>query len=170
MSALHELGHAVHVRRQEMGLTQEALARLSGLSRTTVVQMERGRVRDLSLQRASRLASVLGLSVQVAGLPAPSHSKQSHRMRNALGLAAKSASVSFREQMSATQLRRALVEGTCPRNLEPHLHALLDEAPVSLLADVVEQLHHENGQPREQVWKTMRRLAGQLQGSRDLWQ
>lgn len=170
MSVLDELGRALHVRRQEMGLTQETLARLSGLSRTTVVQMERGRLRDLSLQRASRLASAVGLSVQVAGLPAATRRSGGGAERNALAIAAKSASVSFREQITAMQLRRVLVSGNCPTPLQPHVLTFLDEAPVSLLADVVEQIHRAERLPREQVWKTMRDLAAHLQASRELWQ
>ena len=65
MTTLHELGNAVHARRSEMGLTQARLAALSGLTRQTVNQVENGTVVDLSLNRASRLAEVLGLSLAV---------------------------------------------------------------------------------------------------------
>ena len=43
MVTLVELGQATLQRRQDMGLTQAALARLSGLSRATVNQLEAAR-------------------------------------------------------------------------------------------------------------------------------
>lgn len=56
-----------------------------------------------------------------------------------------------------------------PTGFEPHVHTLLEEAPVSLLAKVVEQLHAEAGVAREEVWASMRSLARELQGMRALW-
>jgi len=49
------------------------------------------------------------------------------------------------------------------------VHTLLEEAPVSLLAAVVEELHEELGVDRTQVWKKMRTLAHQFKSSRELW-
>ena len=88
----------------------------------------------------------------------------------ALDLAAGTASVSYRRVVSADQLRQALLGGTISRPFEPHLGTLLDEAPVALLASVVEQLHREEGVDRTQVWKRMRELARARQSLRDLWQ
>ena len=65
MGALHELGQAVQERRTRMGMTQASLAALSGLSRQTISQLESGSIGDLSLQRAQKLADVLGLALQV---------------------------------------------------------------------------------------------------------
>jgi DNA-binding XRE family transcriptional regulator len=48
MNPVVELGHAVNSRRADMGLTQAALAKLSGLSRATVNQVENGTVKDLT--------------------------------------------------------------------------------------------------------------------------
>ena len=70
MSTIHELGNALRARRTEMGLSQARVAALSGLSRQTVNQIETGAVPDLGLNKAERLASVLGLMLRVTG-PAP---------------------------------------------------------------------------------------------------
>lgn len=153
-----------------MGLTQTTLARLSGLSRATVNQVENGTIKDLSLTRAVRLLSVLGLSVTVSAPHARNF--QSTRARScAFDLAARTASVSFREPMSASQLRDvfAFPDDAVPADFWPHLYTLLDEAPVSLLASMVEQVHLELRMERTQAWKRMRSLAEQFKSSRDLW-
>lgn len=169
-SPIFELSTAVRTRRSDMGLTQIALAALSGLSRATVNQVEKGTIKDLSLTRAARLLDVLGLSVVIA-TPRPRPARREHEKEGsgALDIAARTASVSYKPSVSATQLRKALTSGTPTPAFLPHVYALLDEAPVSLLASVVEQLHREEGVERAQVWKLMRELAHRLKSSRGIW-
>ena len=168
MSAIQELGSTVRTRRSDMGLTQTTLAKLSGLSRATVNQVENGTINDLSLTRASKLLGVLGLSMIVA-TPRPRQLKSREAKSSALDLGARTAGVSYRVAMSADQLRDSLSSGAVPPEFMPHVHTLLEEAPVSLLAAVVEELHEELGVDRTQVWKKMRTLAHQFKSSRELW-
>jgi len=168
MSAIHELSSSVRTRRSDMGLTQTTLAKLSGLSRATVNQVENGTINDLSLTRASKLLGVLGLSMTVT-TPRPMRFKNKDSKSSALDLAARTAGVSYRVAMSADQLRDSLSSGSVPPQFMPHVHTLLEEAPVSLLAAVVEELHEELGVDRTQVWKKMRALAHQFKSSRELW-
>lgn len=168
MSAILELSSAVRTRRSDMGLTQAALAKLSGLSRATVNQVENGTLNDLSLTRAAKLLSVLGLSVSVSA-PRARKFQNTSAKSSALDLAARTASVSLREPMSSAQLRDVFTTETVPAGLLPHVYSLLEEAPVSLLASLVEQLHQELAIERAQAWIKMRVLARRLKSSRDLW-
>ena len=163
-----EFSSAVRTRRTDMGLTQTALAGLSGLSRATINQLENGTLQDLSLRRVARLLDVLGLSVQVTAPRAKSHPPRATQ-RSALDLAAGTASVSYRTAMTAGQLREVFRSKLTPDELRPHLSTLLDEAPVSLLAWAVEELHAALEVERAQIWKQMRDLARQLKTSRPLW-
>ncbi|WP_156924541.1 hypothetical protein [Derxia gummosa] len=45
-----------------------------------------------------------------------------------------------------------------------------DEAPTSLLANLVEQLHAESGRERADAWKRLRALAQSVGAMRDIWQ
>lgn len=167
MPTVFELSQAVNTRRLEMGLTQSALAKLSGLSRQTIHQIEKGTIKDLSLNRAERLASVLGLSLHVDGM---------HRRHAAgsglspLARAARTASVSYSHPLGPDRLRDVLVGSAPPAEYRPQLHALLDEAPVSLLASVAEQLHQSESIARVDLWKRFRTLARDLKSQRDIWQ
>jgi len=169
MSTLQELGNAVHVRRSEMGLTQARVAMLSGLTRQTVNQVENGTVGDLSLNRVNRLTEVLGLSLAIrdpcADVPSAAGARSS-----ALARAARSASVSYRQAMAPSRLRKILEAGTVAPDDAPYLHALLDDAPISRLAALAEQLHRESGMDRTQVWQHFRHLARQVLSKRDIWQ
>lgn len=52
-----------------MGLSQERLGELAGLSRATINELETGKLANLSLTRAERLANVLGYGLGVTGHP-----------------------------------------------------------------------------------------------------
>jgi transcriptional regulator with XRE-family HTH domain len=70
--AAAEFGRRVRARRNELGLSQEALADVAGLHWTFVGQVERGR-RNLSLHNILKLAAALGVDPGdlVRGIAAP---------------------------------------------------------------------------------------------------
>jgi len=164
MDALFELGCAVRERRQDMGITQATLARLSGLSRTTVNQLENATAKELGISRAQRVMGALGLSVVITGARASARSATP-----ALLKAARAASVSYREVMDAQTLAASLSGGAVPARFMPHVRSLLEEASVALLAEVVEDLHARRGTPRADVWRRMRQLAQEFKVSREVW-
>lgn len=168
MSALTELSSAVQQRRSDMGISQTYLAKLSGLSRATVNELEKGKIKDLSIGRTAQLLGVLGLSLNISA-PRPK-SRKSEGKSPALDLAARMASVSFRENISAHELRQALLLGESVGKFMPHIRTFLDEASVAMLAGVVEQLHQENGVERTETWQRMRHMARALKTVRTIWQ
>ena len=168
MSALTELSSAVQQRRSDMGLSQTRLAKLSGLSRATVNELEKGKINDLSIRRTAQLLGVLGLSLNISA-PRPK-SRKSEGKSPALDLAARLASVSYRESISAHELQQGLLTGEYPDKFTPHVRTFLDEASVTMLAGVVEQLHQENGVDRVEAWQRMREMARVLKTIRAIWQ
>jgi transcriptional regulator with XRE-family HTH domain len=168
MNAILELSSAVRTRRSHMGLTQTALSKLSGLSRATINQLENCTINDLSLTRVAKLLGTLGLSVTVSA-PRPKSHPNPNTKSSALDIAARTSSVSYRVAITADQLREFFTSDSMPAAWSPHVYTLLEEAPVSLLASVVEALHAERGVERSQVWARMRALARQLKSSRALW-
>lgn len=167
MYASHELSKAVRIRRQEIGLSQKALAQLSGLSRSTVIQIESGAIKDLSLTRTAALLEVLGLGIRIT--PAHPRIKRDSDSQEPLELAAHTASVSYAQPLPVDVLGESLRTGAVPLAFAPHIGTLLEEAPVSLLAKVVEQIHADSALPRERVWANMRSIACTLKAMRGLW-
>lgn len=166
MSVIHELGNALRARRGEMGLSQARVAALSGLSRQTVNQIERGTVSDLGITKAERLAAVLGLMLRVdAGRP-----RNNARVQMApLARAAATASVSYKKRIAPTTLKRILATGQLSEEHMAHVSSLLDDAPASLLGAVAEQLYEETNISRGDVWKNYRSLARQVKSRRPIW-
>lgn len=165
MYAIHELSSAVRTRRREMGLSQQALAKLSGLSRSTVNQLEKATVKDLSLSRTAALLEALGLGLTID----PSHPRLRDSDQSPLELAARTASVSFRTPLTPSALADSLSSGIVALSLAPQIATFLDELPLALMARAVEQVHLEQRLPREVIWANMRRMAAQLKATREIW-
>lgn len=164
MAILSELTVAVKSRRQAMGLSQEKLARLAGLSRATINDIETGRVRNLSLTRAEELANALGLGIAIEG--------QGGRRAagSPLAAAARLASVSYGAALPEGILEEALRQGIVAPGYLPHMRAILDEAPVAMLHEVAMAIEQKHGIPASTTWQNMRRIAAVLKCQRELWQ
>src|ERR1700674_3433540 len=94
---LYEIGQSVAKRRAELDLTQAQLAKLSGLSRFTVNQLETGKVKDLGINKLIPLLSVLG--IELTAKPRPD--------QKGLFKASVSANVSYKGKLTETQLARS---------------------------------------------------------------
>ncbi len=163
MPILNEFSAAVKRQRQDMGLSQERLAHLAGLSRATINALETGNIANLSLTRAERLANLLGFGIGITGI------RGARGAPSALETAARTASVSFGEPMPPETLRSTILKGVIAPSYLPHLRALLDEAPVGLLSAIADQIERENEVPRKETWKKLRQLAVVLACTRDIW-
>lgn len=168
MHEFAEIGAAVRTRRSDMGLTQTPIADLCGLLPITVEQLENGSLEKLEWSVAIRITEQLGLNIHVSN-PRPTR-RQIERVQSALDVAAITASVSYENSVKAKHLRAAFLTATSPPNYAPHIRTFLDEAPISQIAGVVEQLHHENDISRIEIWQNMRKVANAAHLLRDIWQ
>lgn len=169
MAALQELATAVRTRRTEMGLTQAALAELSGLSRATISQVEQGTVNDLGLGRTEKLLGALGLAIGITHPQARPSGPRRTGTRSPLTIAAASTHTSTRTSITPKQIADALSTGRLLPRLEPQMLIFLDELPLALLAAVVDQVHEERGTARETQWSSIRKFARQLKSHRAQW-
>lgn len=157
---LRELGARVRERREALGLSQVRLARLAGLSRTTINQLETGALNDLGVTKLAALMGLVGLQLET-GASRPSH--------HGLLMAGRTASVSFKTLLDAGQLAEALVTGDLPEAVLPHVASLLDEAPLSLMVSAVEEAATLGRVPPKRIWQHLARWAQQLQSPRRVW-
>lgn len=66
-------------------------------------------------------------------------------------------------------LAESLATGIPAAEYQPHIRALLDEAPMGLLADLADEMQERRGTPAAQTWQRMRQLAATLACLRPLW-
>ncbi len=158
---IRELGPIISARREAIGLTQQQLADFSSLSRATISELERGSIVELGITKLDEIFSVLGLSLNAG---------EQKLRKNGLRMAAVTASVSYKEPMSAAMLKKAMVSGTYPPGLLPHIATLLDEAPLPVLVLAVKEAAEQSGVAPKQIWRHLKHWAEDLKSPRPVWQ
>lgn len=164
MPIVQELSFQLKQQRVAMGISQQRLAELAGMSRVTINQLETGRLTNLSLISAEKLANVLGFGLGVTGV----RTSRSD-LSTALETGSRTASVSYAEVLPTEILRSCIVNGVIAPNYVPQLRALLDEAPVGLLTKISHQVELEDDVSARSSWQNMRRLALALGCNRGIW-
>ncbi|GAB3428119.1 helix-turn-helix domain-containing protein [Massilia solisilvae] len=157
---LREVGMHVHDRRKEIGLSQAQLARLAGLSRTTVNQLESGALEDLGYTKLSQLLGILGLTFDA---------KERLKKSPALKIAAQTASTSYKKILTSDVLKNILKSGVVPDDFKPHVMTLLDETPLPLVVSAIKEASVETNTPPKTVMKNVSAMAKELQTHRAVW-
>jgi transcriptional regulator with XRE-family HTH domain len=157
---LAEVGGVVRDCREALGLSQQALARLAGLSRATINQLERGALTDLGIAKVVRVLGLLGLDLDA---------RRSRHPARGLLMASRTASVSHRRALDAGSLARALASGEIPPGMEPHVAVLLDEAPLRIVVMAVEEAARRERVPPKRIWRNLARWAVELRSPRRVW-
>lgn len=157
---LASIGQLVQRRRQVLGLSQARLAKLSGLSRATINQLETGTIVDLGAAKLIVLLDLLGLALDASQRPPRG---------NALALASRTASVSYKEVLEPQTLAAAMVDGHLPARITPHVASLLDEAPLPIIVGAVEEVARNTQCPSKTLWKHLLQWAHDLQSPRTVW-
>jgi len=155
MHDLSSVGAAIKQRRTALGISQQRLSHLSGLSRQTLNGLENGSLNDLGFNRVVRVLNVLGLDS-----PAPTTSARLRK--KGLWMAAKTASVSYQRELDADTLASTLATGKVPDQYIAHLSHLFDEAPLPTLVMAVEEAARAKHVAPAQVWKNVTRLVRAL--------
>lgn len=156
---LAQIGEKVHGKRIQAGLLQEHVAKLAGLSRVTINQLENGTLNDLGYMKLKGVMDLLGLHMEAM---------QPSGMKSALTVAARSVSTSYRDVIDADMLAALLRSGEAPKQFQPHLMALLDETPLPVVVQAVA----EAATPQVPAKKIMKHLgvwAEQWKSSRTVW-
>lgn len=154
-----EISGQVLRRRLTMGLTQAELAVRAGLSRATVNAIENDTVPDIGARKLAGLLKVLGARLDVSTIP-------DKRGPDFLKIAATSASVSFRETLTPSELRKILLTGRVPHRCRPHIRALLNEAPEPVWRGLATQLR--TLVTRDRLADNLKNLARKLGSTRDI--
>ncbi len=157
---LREIGLKVGQRRTDLGLSQERLAKLCGLSRSTIHHLEKGSLNDLGAAKLLSLLSLLGLDVITQ-----EHSKKHH----GLDMASKTASVSYKTKLQSCDLSHSLACGDLPESIYPHVATLLDEAPLEIIVSAVEEAARNNHVAPKVIWKNINRWAHEMHSLRSAW-
>jgi len=160
---LSSLASAIRRRREQLGLTQDRLAALAGLSRATVNELENSLIVDLGFSKLARLLTLLDLTLSLneAGPPAAT------RAAIDIATATRSASTSYRTTLPPEEFVRALHTGEMPAPYRAHIATMLDEAPVPVIVSAVRGAFRR-AVPK-QTWRHLAKWAKELKCTRPIW-
>lgn len=156
---LAELGEKVHARRVAAGLLQGQVAKLTGISRVTINQLENGTLSDLGYSKLKSVLDLLGVGIDLAPAAAPT---------SALKLAARSISTSYRDVVSGAELQDMLRSGDAPERFHPHLMVFLDETPLPLVVRAIAESATANI-PAKKIMKHLAAWAAEWKTARQVW-
>ena len=157
---LREIGLKVGQRRGDLGLSQERLAKLCGLSRSTIHHLEKGTLNDLGAAKLMSLLSLLGLDMVA---------REREKKQHGLDMASKTASVSYKTKLEKAALSKSLATGNLPENIIPHIATLLDEAPLEIIVSAVEEAANINNISPKVIWRNIIRWAHEINSPRLAW-
>lgn len=157
---LTEIGRRIRERREALGLTQDRLAKLGGLSRVTINQLETGAIGELGVSKLLALLELLGLELNAGTRLKP---------KRALLMASRTASVSYKTSMDPRALARALSDGEMPAAMTAHVATLLDEAPLSIIVGAIEEAAAQEHVPPKRMWRHLIHWAKELKSVRPEW-
>jgi len=157
---LRDIGQHLHQRREALGLSQDRLAKLAGLSRATINQLENGAPNDLGAAKLMALLDLVGLRLDV-GIAT--------KARHGLLMASRTASVSYKAPLAAAQLAKALATGVLPVAQLPQVATFLDEAPLTLVVASVEEAAAKAHVAPKIIWRHLARWATELKSPRKAW-
>lgn len=157
---LTEIGQRIRERRDALGLSQDRLAKLGGLSRVTINQLENGAIGDLGVVKLLLLLDLLGLT-----LAAQERADSLWGLR----MASRTASVSYKRALMPNELSKALITGVLPDEIMPHVATLLDEAPLQIIVSAVAQAAQQQHVAPKQIWRHVIKWAHDLQSPRKVW-
>lgn len=156
---LAQIGDEIHSKRVQTGLLQEHVAKLAGLSRVTINQLENGTLKDLGYTKLKAVMDVLGLKMETV---------QPSGLKSALAVAARSISTSYRDVITPDVLSMMLRSGVAPEQFHPHLMALLDETPLPVVVKAVAEAATPEV-PAKKIMKHLRQWAKQWRVCRTVW-
>lgn len=156
---LAQIGREVHNKRIEVGLLQQHVAKFSGLSRVTINQLEKGTLNDLGYTKLMAVLEVLGIDIDT---------REPSGIKSALGIAARSASTSYRDVLPPDLLASMLRSGSAPERFQPHLMFLLDEVPLQVVVKAVAEAATPEI-PAKKIMKNISGWAKQWKVCRTVW-
>ncbi len=157
---LREVGLHVANRRAALGLTQERLAKLGNLSRSTILHLENGILKDLGAAKLFSLLSLMGLDISIQG---------QQKKQDALELLGQTASVSYKNKLTSSDLEMSLVSGEISESIYPYMATLLDEAPLPMIVSAVEQAAKSSKTSPKMIWKNIDRWTQEMNSPRSAW-
>jgi hypothetical protein len=91
------------------------------------------------------------------------------KKQDALELLGQTASVSYKNKLTSSDLEMSLVSGEISESIYPYMATLLDEAPLPMIVSAVEQAAKSSKTSPKMIWKNIDRWTQEMNSPRSAW-
>jgi transcriptional regulator with XRE-family HTH domain len=152
------IGAIIKKERTACGLSQKALAEASHVSRVTIVNLERGKVGDISAIKLSEIADNVGVPMFSTG-----------KAMDFIKVTLANINTSYKKSMSVSDFEKFMLSGKIQPGLEGQIMHLIDETPTSLVAGAVKQFSAKKSINAKLVWKNLAHVAAEIKSPNKFW-
>jgi transcriptional regulator with XRE-family HTH domain len=159
---IQSIGILVKQQREALGITQSKLAALTNTSRTTINELETGKIKELGASKLFNVLHLLGLSLSI-------DDQEPLNDKKILKQITQSANVSYQNILSPFLFSRALSTGKIPSGLEGNFLYFFDEAPYSSVNQAICAVAHQHKMPPKTIRRIAKRMAQEMKSPREIW-
>lgn len=159
---IQSLGILIKSQREALGITQAKLASLTQTSRTTINELETGKIKELGASKVFMVMEILGLSLNINGQQQADDKKILKQMTN-------SANVSYKNTLTPSAFSKALLTGRIPTGFEGNLLYFFDEAPYSEVNRAIFAVAQQKKVPPKTIRRIAKRMAQEMKSPREIW-
>lgn len=155
---INAIGTIIKNGRTACGLSQNALAAASHISRVTISNLESGRVGDIGALKLAEIAENIGLPLFSRGKP-----------MDCMKLILSNINTSYAKAMTVADLEKFVLHGEVLQGFEGQILHLLDETPTALISGSIKQIAEKKKIPPKKLWKNLAQLAKKIQSPNQFW-
>lgn len=155
---ISKIGLIIKNERELCGITQSMLACVSNSSRVTIVNLERGKLKDIGLAILLRISEHVGLSIF-----------SMDKYMDFISMTLCNINVSYKDTMKESDLIDFLIDGNIKLGLEGAAIHFIDETPASLIIGTVKQVAALKGVDPKLIWKNLSAVAAYFQSPNKFW-
>lgn len=151
------IGAIIRRERKACGLSQNALAHASNISRITLLNVEKGTV-DIGATKLATIAENLGISLFSRG-----------QNMDFIKATLNNINTSYKKIMGVSEFETLLLKGKVEPGFEGQVFHLIDETPTKILSGAIKQIAHKKSIDPKIAWKNLSKIAHQAKSPNSFW-
>jgi transcriptional regulator with XRE-family HTH domain len=155
-----QIGRNVKEKRESIKLTQAQLASLSKVSRMTINALENGHLKEIGITKLLSIIELLDMTLDFKDRPSS---------KDTLMQLTQSANVSYKEQLTPTIFKNALMTANMPKKYIGNMMYFFDEAPESVVNKTIHAIATLQKVNHSMIKNNAKKIAQEIKSPRAMW-
>ena len=155
-----QIGQKVKEKRESINLTQAQLASLSKVSRMTINALENGRLKEIGITKLLSIIELLDMTLDFKNRPSS---------KDTLIQLTQSANVSYKEILTPTIFKNALMKARMPKKYIGNMMYFFDEAPEGVVNKTIHAVAVLKKIEPSIIKNNAKKMAQAIKSPRAMW-